>query len=227
MPVKFVEAVTEFPKLNDPKTAGSLMDCTIIFPRPIIDKGGCLRSPKGWTAPREVDGHYLEGFWRAHQVPLEVGSNESHLKVLENWMRSYEPEKLFDETGRVIPELKALAPRGTRRMSANPVANGGLLRKPLNMPDFRDAAVKVDKPGATQAGNVPTLGNFLREVMRLNLHNFRVFGPDETQSNQLQALYEVGKKVWLGEYFPEDMDGGELSPNGRWLATGRSCMRGM
>ena len=174
-----------------------------------------LRSPKGWTAPREVDGHYLEGFWRAHQVPLEIGSNESHLKVLEDWMRSYEPEKLFDETGRLIPELKALAPRGTRRMSANPVANGGLVRKPLDMPDFRDAAVKVDKPGATLAGNVPTLGNFLREVMRLNMHNFRVFGPDETQSNQLQALYEVGKKVWLGEYFPEDADGGELSPNGR------------
>jgi xylulose-5-phosphate/fructose-6-phosphate phosphoketolase len=174
-----------------------------------------LRSPKGWTAPREVDGHYLEGFWRAHQVPLEIGSSESHLKVLEDWMRRYEPEKLFDETGRLIPELKALAPRGTRRMSANPVANGGLLRKPLDMPDFRDAAVKVDKPGATQAGNVPTLGNFLREVMRLNMHNFRVFGPDETQSNQLQALYEVGKKVWLGEYFPEDADGGELSRNGR------------
>jgi len=174
-----------------------------------------LRSPKGWTAPREVDGHYLEGFWRAHQVPLEIGSSESNLKVLEDWMRRYEPEKLFDETGRLIPELKALAPRGTRRMSANPVANGGLVRKPLDMPDFRDAAVKVDKPGATQAGNVPTLGNFLREVMRLNMHNFRVFGPDETQSNQLQALYEVGKKVWLGEYFPEDADGGELSRNGR------------
>ena len=174
-----------------------------------------LRSPKGWTAPREVDGHYLEGFWRAHQVPLEIGSSESYLKVLEDWMRRYEPEKLFDETGRLIPELKALAPRGTRRMSANPVANGGLVRKPLDMPDFRDAAVKVDKPGATQAGNVPTLGNFLREVMRLNMHNFRVFGPDETQSNQLQALYEVGKKVWLGEYFPEDADGGELSRNGR------------
>jgi len=174
-----------------------------------------LRSPKGWTSPREVDGHYLEGFWRAHQVPLEIGSSESHLKVLEDWMRRYEPEKLFDETGRLIPELKALAPRGTRRMSANPVANGGLVRKPLDMPDFRDAAVKVDKPGATLAGNVPTLGNFLREVMRLNMHNFRGFGPDETQSNQLQALYEVGKKVWLGEYFPEDADGGELSRNGR------------
>ena len=174
-----------------------------------------LRSPKGWTAPRRVDGHYLEGFWRAHQVPLEVGDNEHHLKVVEEWMRSYEPEKLFDEAGRFIPELKALAPKGTRRMSANPIANGGLVRKPLDMPDFRDAAVDVKKPGATLAGNVPTLGDFLREVMRQNMHNFRVFGPDETQSNQLQALYEVGKKVWLGDYFPEDADGGNLCPDGR------------
>jgi len=174
-----------------------------------------LRSPKGWTAPRRVDGHYLEGFWRAHQVPLEVGGNEHHLKVVEEWMRSYEPEKLFDEAGRFIPELKALAPKGTRRMSANPIANGGLVRKPLDMPDFRDAAVDVKKPGATLAGNVPTLGDFLREVMRQNMHNFRVFGPDETQSNQLQALYEVGKKVWLGDYFPEDDDGGNLCPDGR------------
>ena len=118
-------------------------------------------------------------------------------------------------TGRLIPELKALAPKGHRRMSANPVANGGLLRKPLDMPDFRNSAVEVKKPGATLAGNVPTLGNFLREVMRQNMQNFRVFGPDETQSNQLQAIYEVGKKVWLGEYFPEDADGGELAPNGR------------
>ena len=173
-----------------------------------------LRSPKGWTAPRQVDGHYLEGFWRAHQVPLEV-DNEHDLKVVEEWMRSYEPEKLFDEAGRFIPELKALAPKGTRRMSANPIANGGLVRKPLDMPDFRDAAVDVKKPGATLAGNVPTLGDFLREVMRQNMHNFRVFGPDETQSNQLQALYEVGKKVWLGDYFPEDADGGNLSPDGR------------
>jgi xylulose-5-phosphate/fructose-6-phosphate phosphoketolase len=174
-----------------------------------------LRTPKGWTAPREVDGHYLEGFWRAHQVPLEIDSNERHLKILEDWMRGYEPEKLFDEAGRLIPELKALAPKGNRRMSANPIANGGLVRKPLDMPDFRNSAVDVKKPGATLAGNVPTLGNFLREVMRLNMHNFRVFGPDETQSNQLQAIYEVAKKVWLGEYFPEDADGGELSPNGR------------
>jgi xylulose-5-phosphate/fructose-6-phosphate phosphoketolase len=175
-----------------------------------------LRSPKGWTAPRQVDGHYLEGFWRAHQIPLtEVATNPSQLKVLENWMRSYKPEELFDEDGRLIPELKALAPKGPRRMSANPVANGGLLRKPLDMPDFRNFAVEVKKPGATLAGNVPTMGNFLREVMRANMKNFRIFGPDETQSNRLDAIYDVGKKVWLGEYFPEDADGGQLAPDGR------------
>jgi xylulose-5-phosphate/fructose-6-phosphate phosphoketolase len=162
-----------------------------------------------------VDGHYLEGFWRAHQVPLDIASNPKHLKVLETWMHGYEPEKHFDTAGRLIPELKALAPKGTRRMSANPIANGGLVRKPLEMADFRKAAVDVKKPGATLAGNVPTLGNFLREIMRRNMQNFRVFGPDETESNQLQALYDVAKKVWLGEYFPEDADGGQLAPNGR------------
>jgi len=175
-----------------------------------------LRSPKGWTAPRQVDGHYLEGFWRAHQIPIaDVATNPGHLKMLEDWLRGYKPEELFDENGRIVPALKALAPTGPRRMSANPVANGGLLRKPLDMPDFRASAIDVQKPGATLAGNVPTLGNFLREVMRLNMQNFRVFGPDETQSNRLEALYTIGKKVWLGEYFPEDADGGELAPNGR------------
>ncbi|HJX90512.1 MAG TPA: phosphoketolase family protein [Pyrinomonadaceae bacterium] len=175
-----------------------------------------LRSPKGWTAPREVDGHYLEGFWRAHQIPLgDIATNPSHLKVLETWMRDYQPENLFDDEGRLIPELKALAPKGPRRMSANPIANGGLIRRPLDMPDFRDFAVDVQKPGVTQVGNVPTLGTFLREVMRRNMGNFRVVGPDETQSNKLDAIYEVSKKTWLGEYFPEDSDGGELSPNGR------------
>ena len=113
------------------------------------------------------------------------------MKVLESWLRGYRPEELFDEHGRLVPELKALAPTGTRRMSANPIANGGLLRRPLDMPDFRDCAVKVEKPGATLAGNVPTLGNFLREVTRLNMPNFRVFGPDETQSNRLEALYDA------------------------------------
>jgi xylulose-5-phosphate/fructose-6-phosphate phosphoketolase len=175
-----------------------------------------LRSPKGWTAPREVDGHYLEGFWRAHQIPItDVATNPAHLKLLESWMRGYKIEERFDEQGRLIPELKALAPKGQRRMSANPVANGGLLRRPLDMPDFRKFAVEVKDPGGARAGNVPTLGHFLREVMRLNMHNFRVFGPDETQSNKLEALYEVTKKVWLGEYFPEDADGGELALKGR------------
>ncbi len=175
-----------------------------------------LRSPKGWTAPRKVDGHYLEGFWRAHQIPLpDIASKPEHLSVLEEWMRSYEPEKLFDEAGRLIHELKELAPKGTRRMSANPVANGGLLRKPLDMPDFRDHSVGVQEPGATLAAAVPALGFFLREVMRLNMKNFRLFGPDETQSNKLAAVYEVSKKAWLGEYFPEDTDGGNLVSNGR------------
>ena len=175
-----------------------------------------LRSPKGWTAPRQVDEHYLEGFWRAHQIPItDVATNSGHLKILENWMRSYKPEELFDQAGLLVPELKALAPKGNRRMSANPIANGGLVRKPLNMPDFRDSAVEVRKSGATLAGNVPALGNFLREVMRLNMDRFRVFGPDETQSNRLEAIYEVAKKVWMAEYFPEDRDGGELAPDGR------------
>jgi xylulose-5-phosphate/fructose-6-phosphate phosphoketolase len=175
-----------------------------------------LRSPKGWTAPRKVGDHYLEGFWRAHQVPIaDVATNPADLKILEKWMRSYKPEELFDEDGRLIPELKALAPKGNRRMSANPIANGGLIRKPLEMPDFRSAGVEVKKPGTTVASSVAKLGSFLREVVRRNMHNFRVFGPDETESNQLQAIYEVGKKVWLGEYFPEDADGGQLATNGR------------
>ncbi len=175
-----------------------------------------LRSPKGWTAPRQVEGHYLEGFWRAHQMPLpDIATHPGQLQLLERWMRSYKPEELFDDGGRILPELKALAPAGNRRMSANPVTNGGLLRQPLSLPDFRETAVAVRKPGASLAGNVPVLGNFLREVMRSNMRNFRVFGPDETQSNRLQALFDVTKKVWLGESFPEDADGGNLAPDGR------------
>jgi xylulose-5-phosphate/fructose-6-phosphate phosphoketolase len=175
-----------------------------------------LRSPKGWTAPRKVDGHYLEGFWRAHQIPIpDVAANPDHLKLLENWMRSYKPEALFDPSGRLLPELRALAPEGNQRMSANPVANGGLLRRPLEMPDFRRFSVDVPQPGVCVAGNVPTLGGFLSAIMRLNKDNFRLFGPDETQSNKLEAVYEVSKKVWLGEYLPEDDDGGELATSGR------------
>src|SRR5271155_223451 len=175
-----------------------------------------LRTPKGWTAPRKVDGQYLEGFWRAHQIPLpDVHSNPAHLQLLEKWLRSYEPEKLFDQAGRLIPELRALPPEGTRRMSANPVANGGLLRKSLDMPDFRTLGVEVKKPGTTQVGNAGFLGILMREIMRRNKNNFRLFGPDESQSNSLDATYEVTQKAWLAEYFPEDADGGHLAPDGR------------
>ena len=175
-----------------------------------------LRSPKGWTGPKNVDGHKVEGFWRAHQVPLAtVLENPEHLKQLDGWLRSYRPEELFDDKGRLIPELKALAPKGTRRMSANPHANGGVLRKALRMPDFRDYAVKVDKFGQTSAENTRPLGRFLRDLMRQNATNFRLFGPDETTSNKLDAVYEVSKKLWLADYLPEDADGGELAPDGR------------
>jgi xylulose-5-phosphate/fructose-6-phosphate phosphoketolase len=177
-----------------------------------------LRTPKGWTGPKEVDGHKVEGFWRSHQVPLSgVRENPAHLKLLEDWMRSYRPGELFDESGRLIPELKALAPTGTRRMSANPHANGGWLRKALHLPDFRDYAIQVETPGRTAAENTRPLGRFLRDVMRKNPKAFRVFGPDENTSNKLDAIYEVSKKLWLADYLPEDADGGELSSDGRVL----------
>lgn len=175
-----------------------------------------LRSPKGWTGPKEVDGHKVEGYWRAHQVPLSgMKENPAHLKQLEEWLRSYKPEELFDANGRLIPELKELAPKGVRRMSANPHANGGLLRKALRLPDFRDYGVKVDKPGQTEVENTKPLGVFLRDIMKLNATNFRVFGPDENTSNKLDAIYEASKKMWLADYLPEDADGGELSQDGR------------
>ncbi|HTU40638.1 MAG TPA: phosphoketolase family protein [Candidatus Aquilonibacter sp.] len=175
-----------------------------------------LRTPKGWTGPKEVDGHKVEGFWRAHQVPiLEVRENPQHLKMLESWLRSYKAEELFDECGRLIPELQELPPKGNRRISANPHANGGLLRKELELPDFRDYAVAIKKPGTIEAQPTDVLAHFLAEVMRRNMKTFRVFGPDETASNRLQAIYEASKKTWLEEYKPEDADGGELAPDGR------------
>ena len=175
-----------------------------------------LRSPKGWTGPKEVDGHKVEGFWRAHQVPMaEMHEKPAHLALLEEWLRSYQPEKLFDEKGRLLPELRELAPTGERRMGASPHANGGLLRKALRLPDFRKYAVAVEKPGTSEVGPTQILGQFLRDVMRNNPTNFRVLSPDENASNRLTALYEVSKKTWLGEYFPEDADGGELAPDGR------------
>jgi xylulose-5-phosphate/fructose-6-phosphate phosphoketolase len=174
-----------------------------------------LRTPKGWTGPKEVDGHKVEGFWRAHQVPFQIHERPGHLKLLEEWMRSYHPEELFDGKGKLIAELKELAPTGPRRLSANPVANGGLIRKALRLPDFRRYAVEVKKPGTTRVENTRVLGVFLRDVMRDNPTNFRVFGPDETASNRLTAIYEATKKTWMEEIKPEDADGGELSRDGR------------
>jgi xylulose-5-phosphate/fructose-6-phosphate phosphoketolase len=217
-------------ELMHQEMAGTLEDCVLEIQRiqqkarssgqatrarwPMI----VLRSPKGWTGPKEVDGRKVEGFWRSHQVPLAgVRENPAHLKLLEDWLRSYRPQELFDEEGRLIPELETLAPTGTRRMSANPHANGGLLRKALHLPDFRDYAIPVDKPGQTTAENTRPLGRFLRDIMRQNGKNFLVFGPDENTSNKLDAIYEVSKKRWLADYLPEDADGGELSPDGRVL----------
>ncbi|MFO7031459.1 phosphoketolase [Limnospira fusiformis CCALA 023] len=175
-----------------------------------------LRSPKGWTGPKEVDGRKVEGFWRAHQVPMSnVIGNPHQMKILEDWMRSYQPEELFDENGTLIPELQELAPTGIRRMSANPFANGGILRRDLNMPDFRHYAVEVPKPGQSEAENTRPLGNFLRDVMAKNMTNFRMFGPDETASNRLNAVYEVSKKTWMGEFLEADLDGSELATDGR------------
>ena len=175
-----------------------------------------LRSPKGWTGPKEIKGHKVEGSWRSHQVPFaDVRDNPASLKLLEDWMRSYRPEELFDGNGRFMPELRALAPRGTRRMSANPHANGGLLRKALKLPDFRQYAVAVSSRGTSTHENTKPLGAFLRDVLKLNPTNFRMFGPDETASNRLQAVYEATKKTWMAAMLPEDADGGELAPDGR------------
>ncbi|SFW18458.1 phosphoketolase [Nitrosovibrio sp. Nv17] len=174
-----------------------------------------LRSPKGWTGPKEVDGRKTEDSWRSHQVPLaEIGSNPGHLALLEAWMKSYRPGELFDGEGGLVPELARLAPRGERRMGANPHANGGLLLKDLEMPDFRDYAVKISGPGAGVAESTREMGKFLRDVMRLNLpyRNFRVMGPDETSSNRLGALFEATDKTWMAQRLASDE---HLSAGGR------------
>ena len=173
-----------------------------------------LRSPKGWTGPKFVDGLPVEGTWRAHQVPVADLQKPEHLKILEDWMKSYRPEELFDHTGKLIPELAELAPKAERRMGANPHANGGLLLKNLLMPAFRKYAVPVPKPGTDNAESTRVLGTFLRDVMKLNqeFQNFRVFGPDETASNRLDALYEVTPKEWMEPQLPTDEN---LSPGGR------------
>ena len=176
-----------------------------------------MRSPKGWTGPKRVDGKPVEGTWRAHQVPVaDLQQKPDHIQILDDWMRSYRPEELFDQNGRLFAELAELAPEGDRRMSANPHANGGRLLRDLVMPDFRTYAVPVPKPGTVELESTRVLGEFLRDVMKLNLpaKNFRVFGPDETASNRLEALYEGTDKEWLEPILPVDEN---LSPDGRVL----------
>jgi xylulose-5-phosphate/fructose-6-phosphate phosphoketolase len=174
-----------------------------------------LRSPKGWTGPKAVDGVQIEGTFRSHQVPLEeLATRPSHLKILEDWMKSYHPEELFHENGRLIPELSGIAPKGKRRMGVNPHANGGLLLKKLCMPNFRDYAVPVPMAGATRAQATRVLGQMLLDVLKLNRksRNFRIFGPDETNSNRLNAVFEITDRVSTPEILPTD---DHVSPNGR------------
>src|SRR6202795_941470 len=176
-----------------------------------------LESPKGWTGPKVVDGVQIEGTFRAHQVPLtDIGTKPGHLKMLEDWMKSYKPEELFDEKGAMIPELAELAPKGGRRMGANPNANGGLLLKDLRLPDFREYSVGVSKPGTVTAEATRVLGKMLRDIMKMNMEsrNFRVFGPDETSSNRLEALFEVTDRMSTATILPTD---DHVSPDGRVL----------
>jgi len=175
-----------------------------------------LRSPKGWTGPKELNGNKLEGFWRSHQVPLPNPKGDpAQLQQLETWLQSYRPEELFDSQGRLRPDLQALSPSGQRRMGSNPHANGGLLRRRLLLPPLESYAVAVAAPGQLEHENTAPLGELLRDTIGLNPDSVRVFGPDETASNRLQAIYERSKKVWLEELLPEDANGGELSRSGR------------
>jgi xylulose-5-phosphate/fructose-6-phosphate phosphoketolase len=175
-----------------------------------------LRSPKGWTGPAALGDKKLEGFWRAHQVPLPNPRHESaQLQQLEGWLKSYRPWELFDEEGRLKPELQALSPQGNRRMGSNPHANGGLLRRKLQLPAIANYAVAVPRPGSVQHENTAVLGELLRDAIGLNPDSLRVFGPDETASNRLQAIYEQSKKVWMEDFLPEDLNGSELSRSGR------------
>ncbi|MFZ0406487.1 MAG: phosphoketolase family protein, partial [Cyanobium sp.] len=175
-----------------------------------------LRSPKGWTGPAELHGHKLEGFWRSHQVPLPApASDPEQLQLLEQWLRSYRPEELFDQNGSLVEDLQALAPQGNHRMGSNPHANGGLLRRKLKLPPVEAYAVSLERPGSLEAENTAPLGALLRDAIDSNPQSLRVFGPDETASNRLQAIFERSRKVWMEELLPEDADGGQLSREGR------------
>ncbi|MBX5011458.1 phosphoketolase family protein [Rhizobium lentis] len=174
-----------------------------------------LRSPKGWTGPKEIDGKKVEGFWRAHQVPVSnCRENAGHRKILEEWMRSYDPEDLFDADGRLKPDLRALAPAGERRMGANPHANGGLLRLELDVPEISDYAVDIGKRGSVVAQSTEILGHYLRDTMKRNAAaaNFRIFGPDETDSNRLGSVFDVTDRIWMEDIEPYDV---HLSRDGR------------
>ncbi|MFL5756841.1 MAG: phosphoketolase [Chloroflexota bacterium] len=172
-----------------------------------------LRTPKGWTGPKEVDGKPTEGSFRSHQVPMaDVRGNPAHLAVLESWMRSYRPDELFDATGRPRPEILDLAPRGDRRISANPHANGGVIARDLRLPDFRAYAVDVPTPATSTSEATRVLGTFLRDVIRRNPDNFRIFGPDETTSNRLDNVFETTNRVWMADMLPTD---DHLAPDGR------------
>jgi xylulose-5-phosphate/fructose-6-phosphate phosphoketolase len=175
-----------------------------------------FRSPKGWTGPKELDGHQIEGSWRSHQVPLKaVKTDPAQLQLLVDWLKSYHPEELFEEDGKLRSEFRSLAPQGNKRMGSNRHANGGLLRKSLHLPDFRQYGVDVKVPGTIEVSNTYPLGVLMRDIIETNPDNFRLFGPDETASNQLQAVYKATKKVWWGEYLPEDEDGSEMALDGR------------
>ena len=194
-----VELASTFDRVMDEVAAikAEASTGTVVRPRwPMI----ILRTPKGWTGPKEVDGKQMEGSFRSHQVPItNVRGNAAHLALLETWMRSYRPEELFDERGALRPELAALAPRGDRRMSANPHANGGLLLRGLHLPDFREYGVDVPSPATTTSEATRVLGIFLRDVIRANPETFRVFGPDETTSNRLDAVFEATERAWMAE----------------------------
>ena len=174
-----------------------------------------LRSPKGWTGPTDFNGQKLEGFWRSHQVPLNNPRKDpEQLAALETWLKSYKPEELFENDGRLHAELRKLSPKGNQRMGSNPNANGGLLRKNLHWPNVEALAVRVESPGQREAENTYPLGELIRDLIKKNPGRYRLFGPDETHSNRLQAVYETTKKVWMGQYLPEDLNGSELSSDG-------------
>jgi xylulose-5-phosphate/fructose-6-phosphate phosphoketolase len=208
-PIVFTAGFDDEDHLSIHARFAEVLDCALDDPRAML----VFRTPKGWTGPRVVDGLPVEGTWRAHQVPLgEVKTNPDHLRQLEEWMRSYRPEKLFDGAGSVVPDLASLPPRGDRRMSANPKTNGGLVLRDLQLPDFREFAVEVDRPGATTAEATRVLGHWLTGIVRANPGTFRIFGPDETRSNRLDDVFTVTAKQWDARIEPTDV---ALAPSGR------------